>query len=357
MNGQRNRRLRGALPHRLAISLSERLSIHTHPWHNTRHHTPDGGFRNPWPLQPSHEDAPDKGPWRFMLRQFLSNKEQTPAPLTPLNPVGLNVPVSAGTTRVTWLGHSTVLIQFPNLTILTDPVWANRAGPMGLTGPKRQVSPPLALEDLPSIHVVVLSHDHFDHLDPKALRFLQDRHAPRFLVSLGVDAHLPTEADASVLDWNQYVDFNGLRIHCTPARHFSGRKFRDRNTTLWASWFFEPLAIENATIYYAGDSGYAPHFAEIHERYGAPDLVLMPIGAYRPRWMMRGVHVDPPEALQAFADLGARTLVPIHWGTYDLAEEPLNEPPEVLLAEVERLGIGERIRVLPVGGQFVVAKA
>jgi L-ascorbate metabolism protein UlaG (beta-lactamase superfamily) len=114
------------------------------------------------------------------------------------------------------------------------------------------------------------------------------------------------------------------------------------------------LAGEASTIYYAGDSGYAPHFAEIRERYGAADLVLMPIGAYRPRWMMRGVHVDPPEALQAFADLGARSLIPIHWGTYDLAEEPLNEPPDVLLAEAEEIGVNDSIHILAAGGRLVV---
>ena len=352
-----NRQPRGALPHRLAIRLSERLSIHTHPWHDTRHHAPGGGFRNPWPLQPSHEDAPDKGTWQFMLKHFLGSKEQTPAPLTLLDPAELAASVREGTARVTWLGHSSVLIQLPNLTILTDPVWAKRAGPMGLIGPKRQVSPPLALGDLPSIHIVVLSHDHFDHLDPKALRFLRDRHAPRFLVPFGVEIHMPSGADATVFDWNQYTDLDGLRIHCVPARHFSGRTLRDRNATLWASWFFEPLAMEAPMIYYAGDSGYAPHFAEIRQQLGSPDLVLMPLGAYRPRWMMRGVHVDPPEALQAFADLGARTLIPIHWGTYDLAEEPLHEPPEVLLAAAERLGLDSEINVLSVGGQFVLTKA
>ena len=223
--------------------MREPLPIHAHPWHDTRHHAPGGGFRNPWPLQPSLEDAPDKATWRFLLGQFFGSKEQTPAPLTPLDPAELAVSVPDGTTLVTWLGHSSVLIQFPNLTILTDPVWAKRAGPLGLAGPRRQVSPPLALEDLPPIHVVVLSHDHYDHLDPKALRFLQDQHAPRFLVPLGVDAHLPSEANASVLDWNRYTDLDGLRIHCTPARHFSGRTFRDRNTTLWASWFFGPSTV------------------------------------------------------------------------------------------------------------------
>ncbi|MCH7976679.1 MAG: MBL fold metallo-hydrolase [Bacteroidetes bacterium] len=337
--------------------MREPLSVHTHPWHDTRHHEPSGGFRNPRQLRASDDDAPDKAPWKFLLRHFLGSKEQTPAPLTPLDPAELVMSVPEGTARVTWLGHSTVLIQFPNLTILTDPVWARRVGPFGFAGPKRRVLPPLTLEDLPAIHVVVLSHDHFDHLDPKALRFLHARHAPRFLVPLGVEAHLPEDADATMFDWHQYNDLDGLRVHCTPARHFSGRTFRDRNTTLWASWFFEPLAWEAPTIYYAGDSGYAPHFAEVRERHGVPDLVLMPIGAYRPRWMMRAVHVDPPEALQAFADLGARTLIPIHWGTYDLTEEPLHEPPEVLLAEAERMGINDSIHVLSAGRQFVVRKA
>ena len=337
--------------------MREPLPVHTHPWHDTRHHAPGGGFRNPWPLQQSHEDAPDKGSWQFMLRHFLGSKEQTPAPLTPLDPAELAASVTEGTARVTWLGHSTVLIQFPNLTILTDPVWARRVGPLGLAGPKRHVSPPLVLEDLPPIHVVVLSHDHYDHLDPKAIRLLQDRHVPRFLVPLGVEAHLPAGADATVFDWNQYAELDGLRIHCAPARHFSGRTLRNRNTTLWASWFFEPLAMEAPMIYYSGDSGYAPHFAEIRQQLGSPDLVLMPIGAYRPRWMMRGVHADPREALQAFADLGARTLIPIHWGTYDLAEELLHEPPEVLVVEAKRLGVSDRIHVLPAGRQFVVAKA
>jgi len=192
------------------------------------------------------------------------------------------------------------------------------------------------------------------NLDPKALRSLQDRHAPRFLVPLGVDAHTPSGASVTVFDWNQYTDLDGLRIHCAPARHFSGRTLRDRNRTLWASWFFESLPEEDPTIYYAGDSGYAPHFAEIRQQLGSPDLVLMPIGAYRPRWMMRPVHVDPLEALQAFADLGARMLIPIHWGTYDLTEEPLNEPPDVLLAEAEEIGVNDGIHILAAGGRLVV---
>ncbi len=295
-------------------------------------------------------------PWKFLMNQLLGNKDQTPAPLASVHPSELRSPVEPGTARVTWLGHSTVLVQFPNLTVLTDPVWAKRVGPFELGGPKRQVAPPLAIEDLPHIDIVALSHNHYDHLDPKALQFLQDRHAPRFLVPLGVDIHMPAGADVTVFDWNQHADLDGIRVHCAPARHFSGRTLRDRNITLWASWYFEPMDEAAPTIYYAGDSGYAPHFGDVNERFGAPDLVVMPIGAYRPRAMMRPVHVDPREALQAFVDLGARNLVPIHWGTYDLAEEPLNEPPEALLAKADELGIADRIRVLPAGGQTVVSK-
>ncbi|MDX1438498.1 MAG: MBL fold metallo-hydrolase, partial [Rubricoccaceae bacterium] len=172
-------------------------------------------------------------------------------------------------------------------------------------------------------------------------------------VPLGVEKHLTDEAQISVFDWHQYVDVGGLRIHCTPARHFSARTPWDRNQTLWASWYLEPLNDAAPAVYFAADSGYAPHFAEIRERLGAPEVVLMPIGAYRPRWMMRPVHVNPSEALQAFSDLGAGTLIPIHWGTYDLAEELLHEPPDVLLKEAEKTELRNAIEVLPVGGQLL----
>ncbi len=342
------------LPHRFTISLPEQLAVKTHAWYDMRHHASGGGFRNPWPLRAADDEGPDGGTWKFLMGQLLGNKEQTPAPLADMDADELFVPAERGTARVTWLGHSTVLVQFPTLTLLTDPVWARRVGPFELGGPKRQVPPPLALEDLPPIDAVIISHNHYDHLDPKALRFLQHQHAPSFLVPLGVDIHMPAGANVAVFDWNQFAEVHGVRIHCAPARHFSGRTLRDRNTTLWASWFFEPVAKDAPSVYYVGDSGYAPHFAEIRERLGAPDLVLMPIGAYRPRAMMRPVHVNPPEALQAFADLEARNLVPIHWGTYDLAEEPLNEPPEALVAEAEELGIADQIHVLAAGGQTVV---
>jgi N-acyl-phosphatidylethanolamine-hydrolysing phospholipase D len=332
------------------------LPVHTHAWHDTRHHVPGVGFRNPWPLAQSEDDMPGRRQRaQFFAEFFFGRKEQTASPLARPDPALLASPVGEGEVRVTWLGHSTVLVQFPGVTVLTDPVWASRVGPLGVAGPKRQVPPPLALADLPPVHLVLLSHDHYDHLDPPVLRALHARHRPHFLVPLGVDSRLPSGADVTVLDWGQYTETHGLRVHCAPARHFSGRTLTDRNTTLWASYFLQPLSETAPSVYFAGDSGYAPHFHAVREHLGAPDLVLMPIGAYRPRWMMRPVHVDPPEAVQAFEDLQAGALVPIHWGTYDLAEEPLHEAPDSLLAEATTRGLSARMHVLPAGGHLVRA--
>jgi L-ascorbate metabolism protein UlaG (beta-lactamase superfamily) len=285
---------------------------------------------------------------------FRRRKTHAPTPFERTDPAVLATPVANGTARVTWLGHSTSLVQLPGLNVLTDPVFAERASPFSFLGPKRTAPLPLDAEALPPVHLVLLSHDHYDHLDPVALRALHARHRPGFVVPLGVDRRLPDGWDVVVLDWGQYVDLRGLRVHGVPARHFSGRTLRDRNRTLWASFFLEPLAVDAPTVYYAADSGYAPHFRLVREKLGAPDLVLMPVGAYMPRWFMRPVHVDPPEALDAFEDLGARELVAIHWGTFDLADEPLDEPPRRLRAEAARRGIAERVHVLPIGGTLAV---
>lgn len=340
---------------------SSSLTVHSHPWHDRAHHTPHG-FRNPWPLAPSLDDiAPGRlQRARFIAEFFLGSKEQTPAPSVALDPAALFEPVPDGSARVTWLGHTTVLVQTPGANVLTDPVWANRAGPYGLGGPKRQVAPPIAIEDLPPIHVVLQSHDHYDHLDPAAVRALQARHAPHFVVPMGVERRLAEwigEADVTVMDWGQYTDVRGLRLHMTPARHFAGRTMTDRNTTLWASYLIEPLAEDAPTVYFAGDSGYGPHFVGLRERFGAPDAVLMPIGAYLPRWMMRPIHVDPSEAVQAFLDLGAETLIATHWGTFDLTQEPLDEPPRALGEAASRAGVAERMVVLPVGGTRTVERS
>jgi N-acyl-phosphatidylethanolamine-hydrolysing phospholipase D len=335
-------------------------AVARHDWHDTRHHAPGGGFHNPWPLRVVPDEVvPGRTEalrWMLSFPFRARRKKHAPTPYTRCVPADLAARVPDGSARVTWLGHSTCLVQLPGLNVLTDPVFAERVSPFAFMGPKRLAEMPLALEGLPPIHLVLLSHDHYDHLDPTALRALHARHRPRVVVPLGVDRRLPAGWDVTALDWGHYADVRGLRVHCAPARHFSGRALRDRNSTLWASFFLEPLAEDAPTVYYAADSGYAPHFRLVREKLGAPDLVLMPVGAYAPRWFMRAVHVDPPEALDAFEDLGAGALVPIHWGTFDLADEPLDEPPRVLLEEAEKRGLAGRIHVLPIGGTTTITK-
>ena len=329
-------------------------AVHDHPWRDTRHHRPGGGYRNPWPLKPvPGEHRPGRleaARWMLTFPFRSRRKAHAPTPFERADPAALAAPVADGTARVTWLGHATCLIQLPGLTALTDPVFAERVSPLSFAGPRRRAALPLDPDALPPVHLILLSHDHYDHLDPAALRRLHARHRPRFVVPPGVDGRLPAGWRVATLDWGQYADLRGHRVHAVPARHFSGRSFRDRNSTLWASFFIEPLAEDAPTVYFAADTGYAPHFRLVRETLGAPDLVLMPVGAYAPRWFMRPVHVDPPEALDALDDLGARMLVPIHWGTFDLADEPLDEPPRRLREEAGRRGVADRVRILPVGG-------
>ena len=185
------------------------------------------------------------------------------------------------------------------------------------------------------------------------IRTLARRHDPLFLVPLGV-GRLVRQAGATQvleLDWWQYVDRDGWRFHCTPAKHFSGRGLTNRDATLWSGWFLEALD-GSQTVYFAGDSGYAEHFTAIYERLGAPEVALLPIGAYRPRWFMESVHVDPAQAVQAFVDLQATHFIPIHWGTFDLAEEPLQEPPLLLQQAAAEQNIADCVHLLDIGGVF-----
>lgn len=283
----------------------------------------------------------------FALRR---RPPHAPTPFRLLEPGALRRP-PRGCLRVAWLGHATLLLQVGDRTLLTDPVFAEHASPVPGTGPRRRVPLPLPIEGLPRVDVVLLSHDHYDHLDPAALAWLHRRDRPLVLAPLGVGHHVPGDRTRE-LDWGQFVELDGLRLHCTPARHFSGRGLLDRDRTLWASWLVEPAS--GPRVFWGGDTGYGPHFRLVRERLGAPDVVLLPIGAYAPRWFMRRVHVDPAEAVRAYLDLGGATtrapLVPYHWGTFDLAEEPLDEPPRRLRAEAEAAGVADALRILPVGG-------
>jgi N-acyl-phosphatidylethanolamine-hydrolysing phospholipase D len=255
----------------------------------------------------------------------------------------------SGRPTVTWVGHSTLLIRLDGLNFLTDPHWSAKAGPFsGRIGATRYTPPGLAFEDLPVIDFVVISHDHYDHLDEPTVRRLARTHNPRFLVPLGIKAWLADRGieNAVELDWGESTTVNGLTVVCTPAQHYSGRSLADQGRRLWASW----VVLGTKRFYFAGDSGYYRHFREIGEAYGPFDLAAMPIGSYTPRHTTRALHTSPEEALQAWLDLRARRFVGVHWGTFALLHEPYDEPPRRLAAEVQRRGLdAEAIWVLKPG--------
>jgi N-acyl-phosphatidylethanolamine-hydrolysing phospholipase D len=250
---------------------------------------------------------------------------------------------------VTWIGHATVLIQLQGTNLLTDPHWGERASPVSWAGPKRLQPPGLAFEGLPPIHVVLISHDHFDHLDLDTVRRLAASHDPVFVVPLGLKGWLEEQGISRVveLDWWGAFEHRGLRIVCTPAQHFSQRSLWDANTRLWASW---AVVGSDRRFYFSGDTGYFDGLREIGDRLGPFDLTAMAIGAYMPPSIMRFVHLTPEQAVQAHQDLRGTTLVGIHWGTFDLAEEPLEEPPTRMLAEAWRRALPpERAWILKLG--------
>jgi len=236
---------------------------------------------------------------------------------------------------VTWIGHSTVLVQLDGVNFLTDPTWAGRSGPFsGLVGVRRYTPAPIRMEDLPSIDFVLISHDHYDHLDEPTVRRLARLYNPRFVVPLGIKAWLADRGitNAVELDWGQSIAFKGLTIVCTPAQHGSGRTLADQGRRLWSSW----AVLGSQRFYFAGDTGYFRHFKEIGDALGPFDLAALPIGSYTPRVIARPVHISPEEAVQASLDLRAARMLGIHWGTFALAREPYDEPPTRLAAEAAR---------------------
>lgn len=267
------------------------------------------------------------------LRQWLAGGEQR-TPAKPLGPFKTKVQqlqrVLPDQIRVTWFGHSSALLEIAGKRFLTDPVWGKRSSPVNFAGPARFFAPTLALADLPPLDGILLSHDHFDHFDPVALQQLGAT-GVAFYVPLGVDAHLRKlripAAQIRACDWGDAVPLpDHFTLHCTPARHFSGRGIFDRDSTLWASWV---LAGPRHRVYYGGDSGYFPGFKEIGVAFGPFDLTLLEIGAYHENW--GDIHLGPADALRAHRDLRGNMLLPIHWGLFNLAFHAWTEPVETLI--------------------------
>ena len=236
--------------------------------------------------------------------------------------------VDGGRVRVTWVNHSTVLVQMDGLNILTDPIWSERCSPVTFTGPKRHRAPGLRFEDLPPIDLVLVSHNHYDHMDLATLRRLR---AP-ILVPLGNAALLRRHGieGAKDLDWWQTTRVSErVTVTAVPAQHFSARALSDRNAALWCGFV---ISGPSGHAYFAGDTGWGRHFVEIAERFGPMRVALLPIGAYEPRWFMKPAHISPAEAVDAHHALRAKTSIGIHWGTFRLSDEGELDPARTLAA-------------------------
>lgn len=247
--------------------------------------------------------------------------------------------VPTGQVSATFIGHVTTLLQFVGCTALTDPVFASRAGPFGLLGPKRVQPPALRLGELPRIDVVLLSHNHYDHLDLTSLRWLSRHRQPVIVAPLGLKPWLEARGVTKVVEldwWQSHFPMPDIEIVCTPAQHWSSRWPWDRCLTLWGGFY---IRHSGGAVFYAGDSGWGQHFAEIREKLGSPQLALLPIGAYEPRWFMEPVHMNPDEAVRAHLEVGAGQSLGIHHGTFRLTDEGIDAPVRDLVIARERQGV------------------
>lgn len=312
-------------------------------------HHRDGGFQNnDGDFEP--KSLADVIRWRWnAARRGLPPRPRAPIPAQAADLAFIHA--NAGAIQqpaVTWIGHATVLAQFGGLNLLTDPIFSERASPVAFAGPRREQPPGVALQDLPAIGAVLVSHNHYDHLDLPSCRALaaQPGGSPLFVVPLGLaDWFRRRGLDRVVeLDWWQSHTLAGVEIVLVPAQHWSARGLNDRMKTLWGGFaVFAP----DCQLFFAGDTGYSRDFSRIRERFAARqagggfDIALIPIGAYEPRWFMAEQHVNVEEALKIHADLGARRTLGVHWGTFELTDEPLDEPPRQLVQQRQALGLPE----------------
>ncbi|MBL8927987.1 MAG: MBL fold metallo-hydrolase [Pseudonocardia sp.] len=297
-------------------------------------HVADGRFHNTLP-----DEVVTRGTLLAVLRAMLT-RGSIGRPAAPVPLAADPAPATPAPLALTWYGHSSVLLEVDGHRVLADPVWGERVSPSPTIGPRRLHPAPVPLSALPPVDAVVLSHDHYDHLDLPTVRALLHAGEAPFVVPLGLGNHLRRwgvpDARVVELDWDESVQVGGLALTCTEARHFSGRGLR-RNTTLWSSWVVTGPAHR---AFFGGDTGYTPAFADLGRAYGPFDLTVLPIGAYSERWP--SIHMNPEEAVQAHRDLTSdhpALLMPIHWATFNLGFHPWMEPVQRLRAAAQAAGV------------------
>ena len=315
------------------------------------HHGPYG-FRNPHLVHGGRNHARDFLVWQLRLR----SPEPPALPVATVPPYQPKLAApdldkirhpDLKAIQITWVGHDTFLIQAAGCTILTDPIYSERASPVAGLGPRRCAPPGLAWEALPPIDSVLISHNHYDHLDRPTLRRLGP--GRRYFVPLGLKKWFGGLGlyQVSEMDWWQSTTFGPIRLTSVPAQHFSMRTPFDRNRSLWCGWVMETAV---GPIYFAGCSGYSPDFQKIGHKFGPMRLSLIPIGCYRPRWFMKPIHVNPPEAVKIHQDVRSQQSIGIHWGTFKLTDEPMGEPPLYLNHAMAEAGLPpEKFSVMNLG--------
>jgi len=343
----------GSFARRSAAALLLPLAVLASTIPASSHHDANG-FHNNYPHSQRHDF------WRWKWEQIRDGLPHAPPggwriPHMRTDIERLKNPAGA---QVTWIGHSSFLLQLGGMNILTDPQFSERASPVSFAGPKRAVPLPLGIDELPRIDVVVISHNHYDHLDLPTVKQLAAAPAgsPLFLVPLGLRAWFTDNGIERVeeYDWWQSREVNGARFTLVPVQHWSKRTLWDANQTLWGGWALEAGGLR---ILHTGDLGLSRDTQDIGERAGPFDLALIPIGAYEPRWFMQTMHVNVPEALQVREDVRAARAIGMHWGTFeDLTDEPLDEPPKVLAQLRAQRGLpDEAFDVMKIGETRAIA--
>lgn len=323
------------------------------PWYNPEltHHTPEG-FCNP---EPELRQPGDLKRWRRERKQ--QNLPKPPARGYELFTQDWWQPadLSGSDDAVWWLGHACILLRIEGRYTLIDPALSRRASPVPFFGPERKTPAPLTIADLPTLDSVLISHNHYDHLDrPTIKKILRRFPEVKFVVPLGLAAWLRRLGARSVveLDWWQQTQVDSLSIHAVPARHWSMRTLWDRNRSLWCGWVVQHKQLN---FWFSGDSGYSENLLEIPRRLGPFNLAALPVGAYAPKWFMRGQHMDPDQAVSLHLACGQPHTLPIHWGVFELADESLDEPPEVLRHAMQSASLDpQRFQTCRIGSRILL---